>query len=703
MLRSDAPDATAPRPALAALAVAVLVAVVYVPACLENQFAVDDARFILENPNVVAPSGWRGWLALLVDPTTLDPVSVGGIFRPLRTLEFAVDHQLFELSAAGYHLHTLAWHVAAAVLAFHLLHRLVGSVVPAFLGAAFWALHPMSVEAVAWISGRGDVAMGACTFGALLLELGSDGRDRRRLAALLTGAVAMLYKETAVVLPALVFAVRLVQPRTGRPGAILPALRAAVPYAVLAGLFVVLRVAVEPAGLEHAHTFVLGGSTEGTLSTSFRSIGAYVVMALLPVRSDFDWYLNPSTDLLQIGAVTWLALLVTLVVVAVRVRASRPWVAAAITLFLFPLAPVANWPFQLGIPTTERFLYLSLLGPALLVAGVAARAPVRRPLALGVLAMGAIAFQRTGDWDDDATLLGSALRHGTSPRAPAWFAAKEREAGVALDLEAARTEDAAEKERLAAEARARFERALELAHESLRLWHRFEKVSHSVSGVVVNPHINAANSALFLGQFGEALWHSDRALGANDWLFPQPYYNRAMALVELGRHAEAVASLEKALELGAVADSSVRRRAIRCGEICTWAGAYDEAARAFRLVREAQPEVASRGLAAVDDAAAADRASPPDPVDLALRRAAVGAEVPAPLLDLVPPGPLRDFVAACQAERAGADGAALEMFERALAPATLPETAARRARLSVERIRAGCPAWTDQGVRRTNE
>jgi tetratricopeptide (TPR) repeat protein len=697
----DASDKAGTGLGRAALMLLVLVAAVYLPGALQNGWAVDDTRFILENPHVLEPNGAAGWLAFLHDPHTVDPESPGGIVRPLRTLEFALDHAVFGLSPIAFHLHTLAWHLLGSVLVLLLLQRLVGATAPALVGAAVWALHPMQVEAVAWVSSRGDVAMGACTIGALVLELCSKGRDRWLAGALLCGALAMLYKETAVVLPLLVFAVRLVHPRSGPPGGIAGALLAAVPYAVLAAVYLVYRGSVQVGDTAHTSTFVLGGSTAGTFSTMFRAIGAYVTMALLPVRPDYDWYLNPSTSLLAPSALAWLAVLVALVVTAVRLRARTPLAAAAISLFLFPLIPVANWPFALGIPTSERFLYLSLLGVAVLVAAASRRGVLRAAATVAALAMAAISFDRTHDWQDDTTLLRTALRHDTSPRARAWFAAKEREAGLALDRQAAKSADTREKERLQGEALSRYESALDHAHRAIDLWHRFEKVTHVTSDVVTNPHINAANVALFLDRPGEALWHADRVLIIEPDRFPQPHYNRGMALLALGRPAEAVGAFEHALRLGTRRDDRVlQRRILTAGRACREAGAYEAARRAYRLVRTERPEATSRGLAEVDDAQR-EHASD-SPIGLA-RRAAAGAELSGVERQALPAGPLRQLALGCSAERRGDDREAVPHLRRALESGELPTDLRERAASAVTRIEAGCAAWRDHGPRAAPE
>ena len=693
MSQRAAPSTDSRRLTVAGLVLVALVALVYVPAALRNQFAFDDTRFIVENSSVLEPAGWRGWLAFLHDPHTVDMTSPHGIVRPLRTLEFALDHALFGLSPVAFHLHSVLWHAAAGVLALLLLHRLVGRVIPATIGATVWALHPMHVEAVAWISSRGDVAMGACVFGALLLVLRSDGRDRRLACALAVGAIAMLYKETAVVLPALVFAVRLMRPVEGPPGRVAPALRAALPFVAVSAGYLAYRGLVQVGETAHATSFVLGGSTAGTFSTMFRGMGAYLVSAVLPVRTDTDWYLTPTTSLWIPSALAWLAVLVALVATAIRTRARLPLVAAAITIYLFPLIPVANWPFQLGIPTAERFLYVSLLGLALIVAGAATRRRVIPAAVAAIFALGVISHAGTPDWYDDDTLMASAMTHGTSPRGPAWFAATRRERAVDSLTAAGDVADPDEAGRQRAAAIAELEISLDLAHESIRLWQRFEGVENSISDVVLNPQINAANTALYLGRFNEALWHSDRAIAANESKFPQPHYNRAIALVNLGRHAEAVRSIERAFELGTARDDRTTiRNLFRAADALTAAGALEDARHAYRLGRDAHPELTSMGLAHVDAAERAARARPVAPSIRAARLASVGVRPPSELRVAISNVALAEFVDGCAAERSGDDASALRHFVAAQESGDLPEEFDDRATSAVQRIRSGCAA-----------
>jgi hypothetical protein len=142
---------------------------------LGGGFVWDDQRFIAENPAVVSPASW---LAFFTDPTTADTFGARGILRPMRTLEFALDHALFGLSPAAFRIHSLLWHLAASVALLSVLRRLLPDPRAALVAAVFWAVHPVQAESVAFVSSRGDVAMGALCLVSILFAMRSQGFDR---------------------------------------------------------------------------------------------------------------------------------------------------------------------------------------------------------------------------------------------------------------------------------------------------------------------------------------------------------------------------------------------------------------------------------------------------------------------------------------------------------------------------------------------
>ena len=78
-------------------------------------------------------------------------------WHPLTWISHTLDFQLYGTQAAGHHLTSLALHLANSLLLFLLLRRMTKAMWPSAAAAAFFALHPMHVESVAWISERKDV------------------------------------------------------------------------------------------------------------------------------------------------------------------------------------------------------------------------------------------------------------------------------------------------------------------------------------------------------------------------------------------------------------------------------------------------------------------------------------------------------------------------------------------------------------------
>ena len=98
-------------------------------------------------------------------------------------------------------------HLAAAILVFFLLRRHFTNPWVATVGAIFFGVHPVHVESVAWISGASDSLAALGILGCLLLwkPNTAPGSAWRRAASLECYAVALLVKETAIVVPALIF------------------------------------------------------------------------------------------------------------------------------------------------------------------------------------------------------------------------------------------------------------------------------------------------------------------------------------------------------------------------------------------------------------------------------------------------------------------------------------------------------------------
>ncbi len=110
----------------------------------------DDQSYILRNPRVTNGLTLDGiqWAFTHVHVTN---------WHPLTTISHMLDCQLYGLQPWGHHLTNILLHAAAAILLFLALRQLTGSFWPSLLVAAVFAVHPLRVESVAWVSERKDV------------------------------------------------------------------------------------------------------------------------------------------------------------------------------------------------------------------------------------------------------------------------------------------------------------------------------------------------------------------------------------------------------------------------------------------------------------------------------------------------------------------------------------------------------------------
>jgi tetratricopeptide (TPR) repeat protein len=117
----------------------------------------DDPRYVYSNPHVV-----RGWTVDGARWFLREPH--GGNWHPLTSWSHMLDAQIFGLQPAGHHAVNLLLHTLNALLLLIVLHRLTGAWWRSVLVASFFALHPLRVESVAWVSERKDVLSGIFFF-----------------------------------------------------------------------------------------------------------------------------------------------------------------------------------------------------------------------------------------------------------------------------------------------------------------------------------------------------------------------------------------------------------------------------------------------------------------------------------------------------------------------------------------------------------
>jgi len=160
-------------------------------------FVWDDGQFLTANPCIVGPLGLKEiWTTRAAD------------ICPLVLTTFWVEHALWGLAPLPYHLVNVLLHGVCAVVLWRVLRRL--RVQGAWLGAALWALHPVGVESVGWITEMKNTESGLFFLlsilffvrwlGAKELE-GRTGGGWDYTLTLLFAALAMAAKSSTVILP----------------------------------------------------------------------------------------------------------------------------------------------------------------------------------------------------------------------------------------------------------------------------------------------------------------------------------------------------------------------------------------------------------------------------------------------------------------------------------------------------------------------
>ena len=183
------------RRCLLALILIASTLLVYYGAC-SGGFVWDDDYYVTRNPLLTAPDGLRRIWFSLDSPSQ---------YFPLTYTIFRFEREWWGLNPTGYHWVNLGLHIANALLVWRLLERL--RVPGAFLAAMIFALHPVQVESVAWITELKNVLMGLFFLLTLLawIEFVDDQRKRRWPfygLALLLYMFALSAKSTACTLPA---------------------------------------------------------------------------------------------------------------------------------------------------------------------------------------------------------------------------------------------------------------------------------------------------------------------------------------------------------------------------------------------------------------------------------------------------------------------------------------------------------------------
>jgi tetratricopeptide (TPR) repeat protein len=368
------------QPAFICLWLALVTLLVYVPVFQAQFIGFDDDEYVFANPHVLGG-------ITLANLRWAFVTNHAGNWHPVTWISLMLNSQYFGSGAGAFHAVNLLLHVANTLLLFLWLYGATGAKWRGALVAALFALHPLHVESVAWISERKDVL--STLFWMLALVTYTDyaktGRISRYFFALLLFGIGLMAKPMLVSLPFVLLLLdywplgRFAERRTfGLLIEKLPFLAFSIASSVVT-VFAQQRVhAVVP--LEMAPVFVR--AQNATLACI-----AYIGKLFRPGGLAIFYPYNPHPLLLY--ALLSLAALVIVSAAAILIRRHKPYVFTGWFWFLVTLVPVIGI-VQVGSQSmADRYTYIPLIGLFVILAWGGWDALNRLRIALFAQALGA--------------------------------------------------------------------------------------------------------------------------------------------------------------------------------------------------------------------------------------------------------------------------------------------------------------------------
>lgn len=525
---------------------------------IRYKFVFDDFGQIVENPLIKSWSHAPGYLTSHVWVQEY-PGSVGNYYRPAFLFWMLVNYMMFGLNPSGWHLTTVAIHVCVTLLVYLLARRLLKDHGAACMTAIVFGLHPVHIEAVAWVSGVTEPLLALFFISAFLFYLNwrdlrpsIDGATAEPSEAVATGlvssrkrnralhlaaslalySIAMLAKETALVFPALIIAYELAFGSSGSQAASFfsrtrDAIKSAAPYLILSVIYLTARVMVLKA-LGHAITPL----PILTIVMTWPSVlWTYMKMLIWPVglSAFYDTPYVTSPGLANF-ALPLLAILFAAVLLRLWSRAITP-VRFACALLVLPILPVLNLSaFYTGENAHDRYLYLPSIGFSILVALALKSIPQSRMKLVGQPAFKALA----------AIVLAAMLGLATSAQNVYWAS-------------------------------------------NLLLYYRGVSVAPN-NPIAAN---NLANEMVEREMYDEAIALYHKAL-EHDPTYWRASYNLGWVYYKLGRYEEAELNLVRSMELNRLDSDTFTRLALTQMKL----GRFDEADSLLRQAIAMSPKAA---------------------------------------------------------------------------------------------------------------
>ena len=538
------------------LAVAAITVLVFLPVLGASFVAYDDPENFLQNQHYRG----LGWAQLRWMWTTTHL----GHYVPLSWMTLGLDYLLWGMNPAGYHAVNLLLHAANAVMLFFLARRVfrlagiersgdgLAAVAPAAFAALVFAIHPLRVESVAWITERRDMVALAFSLGSVLCYLRAQDPGSRSHGwyglSVVTFVCALLSKATAVMLPATllvldVYPLRRIGGAAGWASASArQAIKELVPYgatSLLAGLGSIF--ALQP-GVQLSAT--------DKLAVSAYSLGFYLWKTALPTHLAPLYERRPPIPVLSPAFIACYSVAIAFVAVAWICRRRFPGVTAAFVVFTAAIFPLLGFVQNGPQIAADRYTYHAAPALALLL-GAGLLVFARRAVLVGAFAivgiLGFLTNRQTRVWKNSESLWERVLQYDSV----SYLA--NNNLGVVL-AEQGKSNEAIARYRLSIRTRPSYmyshnNLGFELAQRGeLQAAIEEYRAALAIDSTYADAEVNWGNALLQLRRFDEAVTHY-AAAARLDPERAAVHFNWGVALREKGDVLGAIGQYERALTL----------------------------------------------------------------------------------------------------------------------------------------------------------
>lgn len=338
---------------------------------LWNGFVYDDIQNVVQNPWIKSPGSIPEIFGSHMGG--FNPEFATGYYRPLIHVAHMMVYHAAGLNPGAFHLVNVLLHAVNSVLALLIARQLIRQWTPtvrhgrilALAIALLFATHPVHSESVAWVSGISDLSYTAFALSAFLIYIQTDrGGTLRYWVSGALFLASTLCKEPALALLPLLVVYEAVCRGKHRPAIRSRYLERLLPFAIAGGLYLVLRIyalsGFAPGGRPHPYSPLV------SILSALDLLARYLYTLIAPVNLKALHVFQPVESLLDVRAIAGLAVS-TGVAAAVWHLRRNPLTSVAFAFLLLPLLPAFYIPAIGEGAFFERYLYLPILGFAILI------------------------------------------------------------------------------------------------------------------------------------------------------------------------------------------------------------------------------------------------------------------------------------------------------------------------------------------------